>query len=163
MHNMSGKRSKLAIDLIPESCWKTSIRKSMPETEWNKIHQEVLKKAGDACDICGSKEKVVCHEIWQYDDKQHIQKLKGFHSICRMCYAVEHFGLSQVLAMKGYLNLNEVIKHFCKVNAASWDDFNKHKEKEFAKHRERSSHKWKTDFGKWNELITPKLDKNKRK
>ncbi len=160
---MSSKRLKLAIDLIPKSCWKTSIRKSMPEAEWNEISQGVLQKADEACEICGSKEKIVCHEVWKYDDKKHLQKLKGFRAICRMCYAVEHFGLSQVLAMKGYLNLNEVIKHFCKVNDVSWDEFNKHKEKEFAKCRERSSHKWKTDFGEWSKLITPKEVKGKKR
>ena len=160
---MRSKLLKLTIDLIPESCWKISIRKSMPESEWNKIREETISKADDTCEICGSKEKVVCHEVWHYDDKQDIQRLKGFKAICRMCYAVEHFGISQVLAMKGYLNLNEVIKHFCKVNGVSWDDFNNYKEKEFAKCRERSSKKWKTDFGKWSELITPKVVKDKRK
>ena len=160
---MSSKRLKLTIDLIPKSCWKTSIRKSMQESEGNEISQDVIRKADNACEICGSEKKVVCHEVWQYDDKQHIQKLKGFKAICRMCYAVEHFGMSQVLAMKGYLNLNEVIKHFCKVNGVSWDDFNKHKEKEFAKHRERSSHKWKTDFGKWSKLITSKDVRDNKK
>ena len=135
----------------------------MSESKWNEISQDVIRKADNACEICGSEKKVVCHEVWQYDDKQHIQKLKGFKAICRMCYAVKHFGMSQVIAMKGYLNLNEVIKHFCKVNGVSWDDFNKHKEKEFAKHRERSSHKWKTDFGKWSKLIASKDVRDNKK
>ena len=160
---MSSKRLKLTIDLIPKSCWKTSIRKSMPESEWNEISQDVIKKANNACEICGSEKKVVCHEVWKYDDKKSIQKLNGFKAICRMCCAVEHFGLSQVLAMKGYLNLNEVIKHFCKVNDVSWDDFNKHKEKEFAKYRERSSREWKTDLGEWSKLLTPKTVKGKKR
>jgi hypothetical protein len=160
---MSGKRLKLEVDLIPESCFKTSIRKSMQEADWDKISQETLDKAGDKCEICGSEEKIACHEIWQYDDTKLVQKLKGFRAICRNCYAVEHFGISQVLAMKGYLNLNEVIKHFCSVNGVTWDDFNKHKEKEFARHRERSGKKWTTDFGKWGELIIQKgLEKKKK-
>jgi len=133
----------------------------MQTADWDKISQEVIKKADNVCEICGSEQKVVCHEVWQYDDKQNIQKLVRFQAICRMCYAVKHFGISQVLAMKGYLNLNEVIKHFCQVNDVSWDDFNKHKEKEFARHRERSGKKWRTDFGKWSKLINPKNTKNK--
>ena len=153
---MASKKLKLTIDLIPESCWKTNLHKSIPEVEWEKISKDVLEKSGNACEICCSKEKVVCYEKWHYDDKKLIQKLKGFRAICRDCYAVEHFGISQVLAMKGYLNLNEVIKHFCNVNGVTWDDFNEHKEKEFTKHRERSEKKWTTDFGKWKELITKK-------
>ena len=150
---MAIKNLKLTINLIPESCWKANLYKSIPEDEWEKISKEVLDKADNACEICGSKKKVVCHEVWQYEDKKNIQKLKGFRAICRECYAVENFGLSQVLAMKGYLNLNEVIKHFCNVNGVTWDDFNEHREEEFAKQRERSEKKWTTDFGKWSELI----------
>lgn len=160
---MASKKLKLVINLIPESCFKASISKSMPEAEWDKISREVMQKADNACEICGSKEKVACKEVWQYDDKQHVQKLKGLRATCRMCFAVEHFGLSQVLAMKGYLNLNEVIKHFCKVNDTTWDDFNKHKEIEFTKQRERSGKKWKTDFDKWKEMIFPDNIKKKKK
>lgn len=145
---------KLTIDFIPKSCWDANIREHMAKSNWNKLQKEVLKEANNTCKICGSNRKVGCHEVWQYDDKKSIQKLKGFQAICRMCYAVEHFGMSQVLAIRGYLNLNEVIKHFCKVNDVSWDEFNKHKEKAFVKHRERSSKKWKTDFGKWSKLVT---------
>jgi hypothetical protein len=150
---MASKKLKLRIDLIPESCMKTSLRKIMDEAEWEKISADILEKADNKCEICGSDQKTVCHEAWQYDDKKNIQKLIGFRAICRMCYAVENFGLSQVLAMKGYLNLNEVIKHFCNVNAVTWDDFNEHKEKEFVKHRERSSKKWTTDFDRFSNMV----------
>jgi hypothetical protein len=153
---MSSKKLKLTIDLIPKSSWDANIRKHMAEADWKKIQEQVLKKVDNTCEICGSKIKVGCHEVWQYDDKQGIQKLKGFKAVCRMCRYIERFDMSQVLAIKGYLNLNEIIKHFCKVNNVSWDEFNKHKEKSFAKLKERSSKKWKTDFGKWKDLVKDK-------
>lgn len=154
---------KLTINLIPKSCWGANIREHMAKSNWNKLQKEVLKKENNTCEICGSKRKVGCHAVWQYDDKQRTQKLKGFKAICRRCRYVEHFEMSQVLALKGYLNLNDIIKHFCKVNSVSWDEFNKHKEEVFVKWRERSGDKWKTDFGKWSELITPRTANGKRK
>lgn len=101
--------------------------------------------------------------MWKYDDKKNIQKLEGFKAICRMCHSIKHFGMSQVLALRGYLNLNDIIKHFCKVNGVSWEVFDKHKENAFFKWKERSSHKWKTDLGEWSKLITPRTVKGKKR
>ena len=158
---MKSRLLKLTIDLVPESCWYANVRKRIPQSKWNKLRQEILSKADNTCEICGSKRKLVCHERWRYDDKRNIQKLKGFKAICRMCHSIKHFGMSQVLAQRGYLDLNAIIKHFCKVNGVSREVFIKHKEKAFAKWRERSGHKWKTDFGKWSKFITPKTTKGK--
>ena len=37
-----------------------------------------------------------CHEIWNYDDINLIQKLENTISLCPKCHEVKHFGLANV-------------------------------------------------------------------
>ena len=78
------------------------------------------------------------HELWNYDDEKHIQKLEGFVLLCKMCHHIKHLGLAGILANEGKLDYNEVRKHFCKVNDCSEAEFEKHVKKAFAVWRERS-------------------------
>ena len=93
------------------------------------------------------------HEIWNYDDKKHVQKLEGFILLCRMCHHVKHIGLAGILANQGKLGYDRVIEHFCKVNDCTKKEFEKHKAKAFEIWRERSEYEWNQDFGKYKEFI----------
>ena len=70
-----------------------------------------------------------------------------------MCHHVTHFGLAQILASKGQLDLGAVVEHFLKVNGTNLEVFKKHKTEAFRIWSERSQHKWKTDLGEWASLV----------
>ena len=94
-----------------------------------------------------------CHEIWSYDDANHIQTLKGFIALCDMCHHVKHIGLAGILAGEGKLDYSRVVEHFMKVNNCDLAAFEKHREEAFRQWAERSTYKWKVDIGEYSEYI----------
>jgi len=86
------------------------------------------------------------HEIWEYNDAEHVQKLEGFVLLCAMCHHVKHIGLAGILANEGKLDYDEVIEHFCKVNKCTKNDFEKQEKKAFDVWSKRSQYEWKQDF-----------------
>jgi len=126
----------------------------MPRDQWDNIRNDIIKEKGRKCQVCGETEGTMnLHEIWEYDDARHVQKLKGFILLCRMCHHVRHIGLAGILVSKGELDYNEVIRHFCKVNHCSEKVFKKHVDRAFEIWRKRSRHEWKQDFGKYKESV----------
>jgi hypothetical protein len=148
----------LQIDLVPSTCWYKNLRTQMKKTEWDKLRRKVYADQGFLCCICGAdgtgKGQLHCHEAWHYDPLTHVQTLTGFHATCPMCHHVDHFGLAQILASQGKLNLEDVIQHFMKVNQATREEFLAHKTEAFALWRERSKHQWKLELGEWANLVT---------
>jgi hypothetical protein len=145
---------RLEIELVPSTVWESSLYRLLPKEVWNDIRDGIIKESGRKCQICGETDGTMnLHEIWEYEDVKHVQKLKGFILLCRMCHHVKHIGLAGILANEGKLDYDEVIKHFCKVNNCSEKDFEKHVDKAFEIWRERSKLQWKQDFGKYKEFI----------
>ena len=145
---------KLEIELVPSTVWFSSLHRLMSRKAWNRVRDNIISKNGRKCQICAETEGTLnLHEIWEYDNKNHIQKVKGFILLCKMCHHVKHIGLAGILANEGKLDYNEVIRHFCKVNNCSEREFEKHVNDAFAIWRERSLQQWKQDFGEYKELI----------
>ncbi len=154
---------KLSVKLIPISLWNRSIYKLLKSTgkihRWRKLKDKIFEKEGHKCWICGSEGKLEAHEFWEYDDKNHIQRLKGIHHICIKCHRVIHFGFScytsdsRNLLQKQGLTCNDLITHFCKVNNCTPKDFFEHLREANDLHAERSRHQWKQDFGDYEYLI----------
>ena len=145
---------KLEIELVPSTVWFSSLHRLMSRKAWNGVRDNIISKNGRKCQICAETEGTLnLHEIWEYDNKNHIQKVKGFILLCKMCHHVKHIGLAGILANEGKLDYNEVIRHFCKVNNCSEREFEKHVNDAFAIWRERSLQQWKQDFGEYKELI----------
>lgn len=145
---------KLSAELVPSTVWYSSLYRLLPKEVWDKIRSEIIEQKGRKCQICNETEgKMNLHEIWKYDDKNHIQKLEGFILLCEMCHHVKHIGLAGILANKGKLDYDEVMKHFCRVNGCSEKDFKNHVDEAFKVWRERSGHDWKQDFGKYQEFV----------
>ncbi|HEX9897146.1 MAG TPA: HNH endonuclease [Dehalococcoidales bacterium] len=146
---------KLKIELVPETSWYENLRKKMRKKDWDNLRHEVYTKYINRCGICDASGRLNCHEIWEYDDQNNIQKLKGFIALCDMCHHVKHFGLAQILANEGKLDLDQVIQYFMNVNNCSISVFNKHRRESFEQWRERSSHKWQIDLGEYQNLFEP--------
>lgn len=145
---------KLTVELVPSTVWFSSLYRLMSRETWNSIRDGIITENGRKCQICGETSGIMnLHEIWEYDDANYVQKLKGFVLLCKMCHHVKHIGLAGILADEGKLDYNDVIKHFCKVNSCSEKDFEKHVDRAFEIWRERSKHQWKQDFGKYKEFF----------
>jgi hypothetical protein len=73
---------KLTIELIPSTCHYSNVRTTVKTSEWDKIRFISYEAANNKCEICketgktqGYKHNVECHEIWEYNDEDKIQKL----------------------------------------------------------------------------------------
>lgn len=145
---------KLQVELVPKTAWNQSLAKMLPRKIWDGIRQQHIEQNGKKCEICGRTEGVFnLHEIWNYDDVNHVQKLDGFILLCTWCHHVKHIGLARILANEGKLDFDELVKHFCTVNACSVNDFKQHVEDAFAVWRKRSLYPWKQDFGEYGKYI----------
>ncbi len=140
------KNLKLTIELIPEGAWGENLRKYLPKEVWDRIRKEVIKKSNYKCSICGSSEKLQCHEVWEFDDENHILKLKGFMALCENCHLVKHFGMAGILASDGKIELKELIQHFMRVNNCDLKTFEEHKKEAFKRFEERSKYEWLIDI-----------------
>ena len=146
---------KLEIELVPSTIWFSNIRNAVSKDDWDKIREESYAKTNYKCGICGVTGKLNCHEIWEYDDKNKIQRLNGFIALCDNCHWIKHIGLAGIMSNKGKLNYEELIEHFCKVNECTRESFLKYEEEAFKKWEERSKHQWKQDFGIYSKSIKP--------
>jgi predicted RNA-binding protein with PUA-like domain len=145
---------ELTIELVPSTVWYSSLYRLLPREVWEGIRNEIIRNNGRKCQVCGEKEgKMSLHEIWEYDDVKHVQKLEGFILLCEMCHHVKHIGLAGILANEGKLDYDEVIEHFCKVNECTKSEFEKQKTKAFDVWSKRSQYEWKQDFGEYGEFV----------
>jgi len=146
---------------VPATTWFSSIyqiyKKNNKLSEWIKIKEELFEKEGKRCWICGKEEShLEAHEFWEYDEKNHVQKLKAIHHLCQMCHKIKHIGFwchtkdGQEKLKKEGLTREDLINHFCKVNNCSREEFEKHEKEAFRIWSERSKYKWKQDFGKYD-------------
>ena len=145
---------KLTIELVPSTVWYKSLYRLLPREIWDRTRNEIIMNNGRKCQVCGETEgKMNLHEIWEYDDDKHVQKLGGFILLCEMCHHVKHVGLAGILANRGELDYDEVIDHFCKVNDCTQREFEQHKTKAFDVWNKRSEYEWKQDFGEYRGFV----------
>jgi hypothetical protein len=138
---------KLTIELVPSSAWNQNLRSVLPDSAWGKIRKEIIEKSGNICAICGSKGKLNCHEVWEYNDKKHIQKLAGFLALCNLCHAVKHLGFAGLAASKNQgPSFDKLANHFMKINNCSRQDFIKHQKQAYKIWEERSHFEWNFDL-----------------
>lgn len=105
---------KLTVELVPFGQWFDNVRARLKPGQWDQLKQACFIKAGYRCEICngvGRKHPVECHEIWHYDDENHVQTLTGLISLCPSCHRVKHIGNA---ARMGYLE--PTLKHMAKIN-----------------------------------------------
>ena len=138
------KKLQLSIELVPSTSFYNNLRSTLPKSQWDILRRASYRGADYVCEICGGKGErhpVECHEIWEYNDKRHIQKLIGLISLCPKCHACKHIGLSQIRGLE-----EECIEHLMLING-----INKHQAKNmildaFEKWAKRSQHIWKIDL-----------------
>ena len=157
-------KPKLLVELIPTTCHYSNVRTTVKKEEWDKIRFISYAAADNKCEICGEsgknqgyKHNVECHEIWEYDNTNKIQKLVGLISLCPICHQVKHIG--RAIAMGRTLI---VYKQLAKVNKWTAKQVENHILASFELHRERSKYEWDLDLSMLaEEPYSIKLKKNK--
>jgi len=140
------KSLKLTIKLVPASSWNQNLRSLLKPKMWESLRKEIYKKYNYKCSICNSDGRLHAHEVWEYDDKNYIQKLVDIITLCSKCHAVKHIGLAGIQASEGKTNFENLVKHFMEVNNCDRETFEKHQREAFKKFEERSKYDWLIDL-----------------
>jgi hypothetical protein len=142
------KKPKLEVELIPTTCHFSNVRTTVTAAEWDKIRFLSYEAAKNKCQICGStgklqgyKHNVECHEIWDYDDENHVQTLVGLISLCPTCHQVKHIGRSIAIGKQ-----QVCLQQLSRVNNWTQEEVHQHVLASFELHKERSKHQWKLDL-----------------
>jgi len=136
------------IELVPSTSWGKSLSKLSRTSgvgfgrRWLKIRERELARAGNQCEICGFVGKGLnCHEKWQYDETNLIQKLIGYEIVCPNCNLILHFGRTLAIGMESI-----AIAHFSKVTGLKKGDLERAGYQAMVEWMERSKKKWYIDI-----------------
>lgn len=134
----------LLVELVPASTWSWNLRSVLTRKGWDNLRKQVYEAAKHLCEVCGGKgfkHPVECHERWEYDDKNHIQKLIGLEALCPRCHEVRHLGRAFQVG-----NGPRALAHLIRVNRWSVDQATDHVEQAFDKWKQRSRFQWRLDL-----------------
>ena len=135
---------KLTIELVPKTAWFTNLRSELLEEQWDILRKRTYRAAGYCCEICGGKGSawpVECHEIWDYNDEEHIQTLTGLIALCPSCHEVKHIGFAQISGHE-----ERAVDHLMRVNRITRKAALAHIAKAFADWDKRNKHDWKLNL-----------------
>lgn len=135
---------QLTIELVPRTSWFNNVRSHVTKKQWDVLRNDCYVKAHNKCEICGKRGEewpVECHEVWEYNDKKHIQKLIRLIALCPACHEVKHIGLAE---LKG--NLDRAIFHLRFVNKITLSEAKQLIKDAFIKWNQRSEQEWKVDI-----------------
>lgn len=105
----------LQICLIPRTTWGNNVRSHVPNTTWRAIRRDVIRRAGEKCEACESQAGPLhCHEVFDFDTHQGLQRLVGLRALCSTCHGVVHIG--RTLAREGKRALDTSLEHLARVN-----------------------------------------------
>ena len=154
---------KLTLEFIPltkEDSLYRFLKRTKREGKWREIKIEIIKKFGKKCQICEQiATNLELHEVWEYDEETCIQRLVELKMLCGKCHKVKHlnnFYQSKVVKhgmLKSEITKQDLIDHFCKVNACSEEDFHHIEQEAFKTLRWLNKIKWKKDFSQFYEPI----------
>lgn len=134
----------LTIEMIPSSTSFTNVRSLLSIEKWNKIRRFIYKRAKYKCEICrgkGEKHPIECHEVWQYKEDTHVQRLIGLIGLCPDCHTVKHIGRSIMIRKK-----TRCIKHLAHINQWSIRKATQYVEDCFCLMEKKNKHKWTVDI-----------------
>lgn len=152
----------LTIELVPNTCWYSNVRSNVCKKDWDKLRHHIYKQAGHRCQVCGGvgqQHPVECHEIWNYNDQQHIQTLTGLIALCPACHECKHIGLAQIKD-RGEIAL----QHLAKVNKWSIEQSEVYVSECFEVWQKRSQFKWELNISYLEQFgisTNVELDRNK--
>jgi hypothetical protein len=146
MHQLAAQARavKLTVEMIPRTCWFSNLRTLLPPEDWDKMRRWCYGRAGYVCEICGGvgpDHPVEAHEIWEYDDETHVQRLAGLIALCSKCHQVKHLGHTMASGHGAAARC-----HLRTVNGWGLLGMLSYLQGVVAKQEERSEHEWKLDL-----------------
>ena len=144
---------KFTIELVPNPLWGKNLAKLLSREDWEWLRTNTIEKYRNRCGICGAGGTMFCHEIWHYDDENHIQHLTGLIALCELCHQCKHLGRTIELAKQKKVDWAAVFNHFCRVNGVSGAGFANARIEAFRQWRERNKYEWTQDFGEYGKLL----------
>jgi hypothetical protein len=105
---------RLTIELVPSTCWFSNVRSAVTKADWDRLRKAVYAEAKNRCEVCGGQGKkhpVECHEVWDYDAANRIQRLVRLLALCPACHEVKHIGYAEVRG-----RMDNAVRHLAKVN-----------------------------------------------
>lgn len=113
---MEGKKPSLSPSLVPEPLWGLSAYNLLRRSVWKRIRTEVLAEAQSRCAVCGDQHetRMVCHEVWEYNDQGHVATLTRFSIACPDCDAAQHLGRT---GQRGYTK--QALEHMSRINGTT--------------------------------------------
>jgi hypothetical protein len=150
-------RTRLTVELVPSTCWFSNLRSELSQQDWDRLRHATYERAGQRCEVCGqrgSAHPVECHEVWEYDDEHHVQRLAGLVALCPACHESKHIGYATSTGRS-----SQARSHLARINGWSMDSVELYLEAEFEQWSRRSQHEWTLDLS-WLEQfgieISPK-------
>lgn len=134
----------LTIELLPSTCWFSNVRDHVDQETWDRLRRQTYRDVNRRCAVCGGvgpKWPVECHEVWEYDDERHVQKLVGLTGLCPACHEVKHMGLANTRG-RG----DDARRHLVQVNGWTSSETEEYVADAFEVWRERSQHEWALDL-----------------
>lgn len=149
----------LKTEMVPQPLHRLNLRLLAGRNVWDEIRKATYFKYNHKCTICSGTGRMNAHEIWEYDDINHVQILKGFICLCDLCHHVKHLGHAERLGMGGKLNFYEVVEHFMRLNNCGADVYSIHRATSVHQYNIRSKHEWTVDFGEYKDFISDTTSK----
>lgn len=135
---------RLPVELVPATAWGANLRGLLSRAQWDTLRRQVAMNAGTSCEICGhqgSRHAVECHEVWEYDDQSHVQRLVRLTALCPACHQAKHFGST---SLRGLARV--ALAHLARVNHWSYQDAQDHVAHALEVWQRRSAHEWTLDL-----------------
>lgn len=133
--------NKLYVDLVPDSCWFTNVRKCIHPSDWDRLRKFIYERANHTCECCGSGETLDAHERWHYNEETKTQKLVRIIALCKSCHEATHMGLAQIR------NRGEIAeRHLMKVTGMDFCCVSKHIQEAISKWEYRNRIHWDLDL-----------------
>jgi 5-methylcytosine-specific restriction endonuclease McrA len=155
-------RSRLTVELVPSTSWFSNLRSELSKDDWDRLRRPVFERAGGRCEVCGGRgaqHPVECHEVWEYDDRQHVQRLVGLVALCPACHEAKHMGYASSMGRGA-----QARTHLARVNSWSMDDVELYLETQFEQWSRRSQHEWSLDLSWLRQFgmdVSPSRDKKR--
>jgi hypothetical protein len=153
----------LEIEMVPRTCFFSNLRSNLRPKDWQKLRLLTIAKANNRCEICGSMNtgrSLECHEIWQYDEEIHMQRLIGLVALCRECHRAKHMALAREMGWE-----TAARRHMMRVNHWTPRQVNVYINEAFELFEQRSLVAWSLDISwleGWDVEIPEMLDRESR-
>jgi len=148
---------RVRISPIPKPLYGINLRKTS-NCGWGKIRQATIQKHGNRCATCGEQTTrgLQGHEQWEYDTTTDpaVARIRGVVMKCRMCHDCDHFFRILTLVRNGAVSsgkVDELIKHFCRVNGVGPEEFNAHAVAAWNEWARLSALRWRVDLHPYSE------------